>query len=150
MSAGKNEAEINLTPILDMVFQLITFFMLVVNFKAAALDLDLKLPVIGSAAPVDTHGQEELLVININAEGRIRSYGQTISDVHAFIATEAQAMLIQARRKQPDLQKGEELPCTVVIRADRGTPFTQLNTVITTCQQHGFLKFALKAMNKPG
>ena len=36
-----------------MVFQLITFFMLVINFKSAELDLTLKLPVVGSARPVD-------------------------------------------------------------------------------------------------
>jgi biopolymer transport protein ExbD len=37
MSHASN-AEPNLTPILDMVFQLITFFMLVINFKSAAMD----------------------------------------------------------------------------------------------------------------
>ena len=47
----------NLTPILDMVFQLITFFMLVINFKAGQMDLSLKLPVVGSARPVDTKGR---------------------------------------------------------------------------------------------
>ena len=34
VSLRKVKAEPNLTPILDMVFQLITFFMLVINFKA--------------------------------------------------------------------------------------------------------------------
>ena len=48
------KAEPNLTPILDMVFQLITFFMLVINFKSAEMDLSLKLPVVGSARPVET------------------------------------------------------------------------------------------------
>ena len=43
-------AEPNLTPILDLVFQLITFFMLVINFKSAQLDMNLKLPVIGSGS----------------------------------------------------------------------------------------------------
>ena len=38
MSAS-SENEPNLTPILDMVFQLITFFMLVINFKGAAMDM---------------------------------------------------------------------------------------------------------------
>ena len=40
-----DRAEPNLVPILDMVFQLITFFMLVINFKAAETDTSLKLPV---------------------------------------------------------------------------------------------------------
>ncbi len=32
-------AEPDWTPMLDMVFQLVTFFMLVINFKAANMDL---------------------------------------------------------------------------------------------------------------
>src|SRR5436190_1151310 len=52
MSAMSQEGtEPNLTPILDMVFQLITFFMLVINFKSASMDLSLRLPVVGSARP---------------------------------------------------------------------------------------------------
>jgi biopolymer transport protein ExbD len=64
---GSQSAEPNLTPILDMVFQLITFFMLVINFKAAELDLSLQLPVIGSAKPLpgDTTNMK-LLVLNVN------------------------------------------------------------------------------------
>ena len=49
-------ADPNLTPLLDMVFQLITFFMLVINFKSAELDLALDLPVVGSARPSITAG----------------------------------------------------------------------------------------------
>ncbi len=60
------KAEPNLTPILDMVFQLITFFMLVLNFKAAELDLSLRLPIIGSAKPLPTDvGDLKLLVLNV-------------------------------------------------------------------------------------
>jgi biopolymer transport protein ExbD len=89
-----SSAEPNLTPILDMVFQLITFFMLVINFKTAAMDLDLKLPVVGSARPVDTQGQEDLLILNINSQGQLRVYGQLISDVGSYIGHEAQASLL--------------------------------------------------------
>jgi biopolymer transport protein ExbD len=143
-----SSAEPNLTPILDMVFQLITFFMLVINFKTAAMDLDLKLPVVGSARPVDTQGQEDLLVLNINAQGQLRVYGQIISDVAGYIKNEAQASLLLARKANAQLKPGDELPSTVVIRADKSTPFTMLNTIITNCQTNGFRKFALKAMNK--
>ena len=72
---SSDRAEPNLTPILDMVFQLITFFMLVINFKSASMDLDLALPVIGSARPVDTGGQEELLILNIDKENKRISLG---------------------------------------------------------------------------
>jgi biopolymer transport protein ExbD len=141
------EGKPNLTPILDMVFQLITFFMLVINFKSAALDLSLKLPVIGSARPVDTKGQESLLILNVDKEGNINMYGRP-QPLKEYIAKEAMAALIGAKRNQPDLEFGQELPTTVVIRADRTTPFKSLNRVIMECQQNGFRKFALKAMNR--
>jgi len=141
-------AEPNLTPILDMVFQLITFFMLVINFKTAAMDLDLKLPVVGSARPVDTQGQEDLLVLNINDHGQLRVYGQLVQDVPNYIKNEAQASLLAARRANQQIKFGDDLPSTVVIRADKGTPFAMLNNIIETCQSNGYRKFALKAMNK--
>ena len=63
---GGESAEPNLTPILDMVFQLITFFMLVLNFKAAEVDLNLKLPVLGSAKPLpDDQRDMKFLVLNV-------------------------------------------------------------------------------------
>ncbi len=64
-------AEPNLTPMLDMVFQLVTFFMLVINFKSSALDLNLKLPVVGSARMVDAAARD-LIVLNLTAHGALR------------------------------------------------------------------------------
>ena len=63
-----------------MVFQLITFFMLVINFKAAEMDLALMLPVIGSAAPVEKEAGS-YLVLNIkqnteHPEGFLSVYGK--------------------------------------------------------------------------
>lgn len=140
-------AEPNLTPMLDMVFQLVTFFMLVINFKSAQLDMNLKLPVVGSARPVDTKGQEDLLVLNIDKQGHLTVYN-TPKDIDGYIAGEAQSSLLAARQKNPQLQLGDELPTTVVIRADRATPFHLLNRVIQECQKNGFRNFSLKAMNK--
>ena len=140
-------AEPNLTPMLDLVFQLITFFMLVNNFSAAALDLTLTLPVVGSAVPVDTGGTEELTVLNIDKDGRLMQYGFP-KEVEVYIAGEAVESRKTAKKKNPDFKVGDDLPGTVVLRADKETPFKQLNNVITVCQKHGFRKFALKAMNK--
>jgi biopolymer transport protein ExbD len=140
-------AEPNLTPILDMVFQLITFFMLVINFKSAQLDMNLNLPVVASARPVDTKGQLDFLVLNINRDGQLTVYNVP-KDIESYIAGEAQSSYLAARRTNPNLQPGDDLPTTIVIRADKATPFRLLNRVIEVCQQHGFRNFALKAMNK--
>lgn len=140
-------AEPNLTPMLDMVFQLVTFFMLVINFKSAQLDMNLKLPVVGSARPVDTKGQQDLLVLNIDKDGRLMVYN-TPKDIDSYVAGEAHSSLLAARQHNPQLQHGDDLPTTVVIRADRATPFHLLNRVIKACQENGFRNFSLKAMNK--
>jgi len=140
-------AQPNLTPMLDMVFQLITFFMLVINFKTATMELSLKLPAIGSARPVDTEGHDELLVLNIDSQGNLLIYGER-KDIEEYVASEAAVSSLVARRTKPDFKLGDELSTTVVIRADRATPFRLLNKVISTCQRNGFRRFALKAMNK--
>ena len=140
-------AEPNLTPLLDMVFQLITFFMLVISFKSAQLDMNLKLPVVASARPVDTGGLQDLLVFNINRDGQLTVYG-TPKDIESYIAGEAHSSYLAAKQKNPALEPGDDLPTTIVIRADEATPFRLLNRVIRVCQENGFRNFSLKAMNK--
>jgi biopolymer transport protein ExbD len=143
----KTKAEPNLTPILDMVFQLITFFMLVINFKSASLDLSLRLPIVGSARPVDTKGAEDLLILNITREGKLIVYGIP-RDIESYIAGEAMATVNWSHQSNPDLKFGDELPSMVVIRADEATPFKLLNRVIKACQDNGYRRFALMALNK--
>ena len=140
------QAEPNLTPMLDMVFQLVTFFMLVINFQSAALDMSLKLPVVGSARPVDKGG-EDLLVLNVNPQGELMVYGG-VKDPVTYLSREATFTRRKLEVQGKKLKLDEELPTLVVVRADYATPFDLLNKVLTECQKHGFRKFALRAMNK--
>ncbi len=144
---SESSAEPNLTPMLDLVFQLITFFMLVINFKAASMDLTLKLPVVGSARPVDTQGTEELLILNVDSLGKLNVYGLP-KDVDSYVKAEARSSRRSAKQENPKFKDTDDLPTTIVIRADKQTPFSLLNIIIKTCQDNGFRKFALKAMNK--
>ncbi|MEN6458313.1 MAG: biopolymer transporter ExbD [Thermoguttaceae bacterium] len=144
------KAEPNLTPMLDMVFQLITFFVLVINFRSAEIDFTLNLPVVGSARPVETGGRTGLLVLNIDAAGNLRTT-RTIADIDNFLKIQSQAAMLANRLTPDDIERGTELPTTVVIRADRETPFGKINRVIRACQDNGFRSFALKAkVNKDG
>ena len=145
MSHSADSMEPNLTPMLDMVFQLITFFMLVINFKAQSLDAAVKLPVVGSAMPVDTKGQEEFLLLNITDKGDLRVFGET-RDAEKFIANEAR--LARLKNSVAGKKNAKELEEIVVIRADKNTPFKLLNKVLEICRNHGFRRFSLKALNK--
>jgi biopolymer transport protein ExbD len=108
----------------------------------------MKLPVVGSARPVETKGLEDLLILNINQDGQFTVYGEVRSDIENYLTAEAQASLLKGKAANPNLKVGDDLPTTIVIRADVGTRFSLLNRVIKACQDRGFRKFALKAMNK--
>ncbi len=144
MSHGSSEgAEPDLTPLLDMVFQLITFFMLVINFKGAALDQTLQLPILGSARPLEWKGEYEPLVLNIDKDGRIKVYG-TVVDPDKHIAREAADL--KSQLQAAGLPTTGELPVPVVMRADKGTKFHMVNKVIQLCQENGYQQFSLSAM----
>ncbi|HEV3006538.1 MAG TPA: biopolymer transporter ExbD [Pirellulales bacterium] len=149
-SMSADSAAPNLTPILDMVFQLITFFMLVINFKAASLDTTLELPVLGSARPIDTGGDTGLLVLNVDAEGQLKVTGRVKKNIEDYIKQEAVASRIYAKihGHEPPENDKNELLTMVVVRADKATPFKLLNRIIKSCQENGFRRFSLKAMNK--
>lgn len=140
---NSDRADPNLTPLLDMVFQLITFFMLVINFKGASLDLTLKLPVLGSARPLERTGKLEPVLLNVDSEGKVKAFGQTV-DVEEHIAREARLLKSYLRLSGEKIEG--DLPVSVVIRADRSAPFRLVNHVITVCQNHGYRKFSLSAM----
>ena len=143
---NSERAEPNLTPLLDMVFQLITFFMLVINFKGASMDLSLKLPVLGSARPLERHGKLEPLLLNIDTDGRVTVQGKKI-DVEQFITKEARVLKNQLQILGTPIENGE-LPVPVIVRADRSAPFHLVNRILKLCQEQGYRQFSLSAMTR--
>jgi biopolymer transport protein ExbD len=150
-SANVDSAEPNLTALLDIVFQLITFFMLVINFSAGNHDQRVKLPVAGSARPVE-EGEKvagDRFVLNVDRDGHLLLNGEVQLPHQATASIKHEADLIKLNLKaaglKPDATGG--LPTTVEVRADRDMSFASLYALLTACQQQGFRKFAFKAMN---
>jgi len=145
------KAEPNLTPLLDVVFQLITFFMLMVNFSSDNYDRRITLPVAGSARPVEDDRQvaEDRLVLNIDKDGHLLMGGEVLPLHKAVQTIKRQADLIRLNLKAAGqkVDASSSLPTTIVLRADRDTSFTSVLGLIKACQSNGFRKFALKAMN---
>jgi biopolymer transport protein ExbD len=144
------KAEPNLTPLLDVVFQLITFFMLVINFSNENFDQRVRLPVAGSARPVEDEKSigDDRLILNIDADGHLLFGGET-QPLHKAIQTiKHQADLIKINLKAggQKLDASGSLPTTVVLRGDKAADFGSVHSLIKACQSNGFRKFALKAM----
>jgi biopolymer transport protein ExbD len=144
------KAEPNLTPLLDVVFQLITFFMLVINFSTENYDVRVRLPVASSARPIEEPKQmlDDRLVFNVDRDGHLL-FGSEVQPLHKAIATiKHQADIIRLNLKVSNvkLDATGSLPTTIILRADKDTNFSNLIGVIKACQTQGFRKFALKAM----
>ena len=83
---GEIKAEPNLTPLLDVVFQLITFFMLVINFSADTYDQRVRLPVAATASMPEAGKSldEDRLVFNINKDGKLLWQGEELDTERAI------------------------------------------------------------------
>ena len=109
------------------------------------LPVTAKLPVLGSARPLDRHGKLEPLVLNIDADGGVKAYGRTV-DVEQYIEREARLLKAQLRLLDTPINNGE-MPVNVIIRADRSASFHLVNRVLKICQDQGYRQFALSAMS---
>ena len=149
--SNEMKAEPNLTPLLDVVFQLITFFMLVINFSTENYDQRVRLPVAGSARPMEDTERvsEDRLVLNVDSEGHLLIGGE-VQPLHKALQTiKHQADLVKLNLKAAGakIDPAKGLPTTIIFRADQDCTFGTLNPLIKACQSNGFRKFVLKAMN---
>jgi biopolymer transport protein ExbD len=143
-------AECDMTPMIDMVFQLIIFFMLVMNIEQAQADERVKLPSDPLAQPRAEVRKSEV-VINIgyhrNPDGT--TIGEPLVMVQGAdvdVMTYAKAMLPQEAAFAKARGGEEELVNTnVSIRADSEVPTGMIQELIKAGQENGFSKFTMKA-----
>lgn len=155
-SGGQDEGvEINLIPMIDIVIQLITFFLMLVSFDQTNTDERIRLPIADLAAPSDDK-IEEPLVLNVNRLGQSSLLGE-ICDVDSAefqekIRMEAGAALQNMRRFHQDIkyeQGRAVLWTTVIIRADKEVDYGKIQRMIKTCMSFGFVKYSLRANPSP-
>ncbi|MGD8671771.1 MAG: biopolymer transporter ExbD [Thiogranum sp.] len=127
------EPEVNLTPLIDVVFILLIFFMVSTTFQKES-QIKIELPE-ASGEPVED--RKELLEIVIDAQGRY------FIDQQQVVNTELDTL---KRAIQKYLGKQTDLP--VVIRADRSTPYESVVRAMDATAQLGLVKMSL-ATSKP-
>ncbi len=127
----------DMTPMIDMTFQLIAFFMVLINFSDVEQDQRVNLPASELAKPPDT-AYDEPLTIQMTADETILFGGQEMSIDELRVAVRQEAKLLEA---YGDGRLGES---TVVIRADLASRAGRVQEIIKACQDAGFEKFALR------
>lgn len=144
--------EVDMTPMIDMVFQLIAFFMVVSNFEQTQADERVKLPKDALAKPPEVKRENEL-VVNL---GYFRdSQGNKLDPPIPYVFYIGEKILVQEFGKNLKQEarlmsdaKTKPSDITVVIRADSEVPTGLVQELIKLSQEAGFEKFALKATQK--
>jgi biopolymer transport protein ExbD len=114
-------AGIDLTPIIDMVFLLLIFFLVATTFHQTEREMQIALPVAQSAGPISAVLRE--LVINVDAEGRIVVGGRTVD-------AEGLREVVQSATGRNPEQK-------VTIRGDRRAAYAHIVRVLDICKGAG-------------
>ncbi len=112
---------IELTPIIDMVFLLLIFFLVATTFHQAEREMQIALPAASSAGPISAMLRE--IIVNVDAEGRIIVGGRRIEH------QDLRVMISQAVEANPE-QK-------VTVRGDRSTAYANVVTVLDICKGSG-------------
>lgn len=158
MRFKKSESHVidpDMTPMIDIVFQLIAFFMLVTNFEQTQADERVKLPSSSIAKPPEVARDQEL---HINIGFLRDKEGQKIDpDPYVFLPGESirvpqmgerlQSEKRVAKAKFPDEGAAK---ITVVIRADSEVPTGIVQDFMKLAQEAEFEKFSFKAMQDTG
>jgi biopolymer transport protein ExbD len=138
----------NLTPLLDVVLQLITFFMMLIHFgtQIEGATESVRLPIAPSALPSSELGLDRLVVA-------IGSQGQLLSEGVAYTGRTAEHWWADQAKRRREGQKllggpADELTTLVVIRADRAVPYGVVRKAVAKAQGLGFARFTLVALRE--
>jgi biopolymer transport protein ExbD len=144
--------EIDMTPMIDIVFQLLTFFMVVINFEAADADERVKMAVSDLARPPKAKPAETLVVqVGFNrVDGRIKNgpwvfYSGREIPLENFETEVLKREKAFFKLKNPD---AKVVDTVVEIRADADCPAGKVQELIEMCHRQTYEKFTLKAVVK--
>jgi biopolymer transport protein ExbD len=143
----------NLTPLLDVVLQLITFFMMLVHFgtRLEGATRAVRLPLAPAALPGSDLTFDRLAVV-LDARGRLRVGGQVLEEEAA-----AQWWAQQAKARRAGLETlgqpgagADDLPTVVILRADRSASYGAVRRTLEAAQDQGFAHFSLVVLRGRG
>ena len=112
---------LEMTPIIDMVFLLLIFFLVSTTFHQTEREMQIALPEAVSAGPISISLRE--IIINVGADGEIIVSGRTIS------TDDLRVLIHEAVAANPD-QK-------VTVRGDRNTLYANIINVLDVCKGAG-------------
>jgi biopolymer transport protein ExbD len=134
------QAEGDMTPMIDMTFQLICFFMVALNFSEADQDERIRLPSSELARPAEAPFDYPIFV-QLTRDNLVLLSGQEVplSGLKPYMVRESEYL---------KLNKRSPAEAAVIIRADGEAPMGTVQEVIQVCQECEFETFALRAQEE--
>lgn len=126
---------LDLTPMIDVVFQLMIFFLVATRLEEAERELDLTLPQASEASPLTIKPKE--IFVNIDRQGRVVVSGQIMTH------PELDSYLGQVAANNPGTQR-------VIIRSDENAAHRFFTAVVNLCQKHNIRDFGLATADPSG
>ncbi len=134
--AKTDMAEGDMTPMIDMVFQLIAFFMVLINFSQTEADDKVVLPSSVLVKPPEA-AIEFPIVLHVRKDGEIVLGGDSFTAETLRIGLQREIAVIKAEKKAVN-------DANVIIRAHKDTAAGDVQEVIRVAQELQLVNFALR------
>ncbi len=134
--------EMDMTPMIDMTFQLICFFMVALSFDDADRNERIKLPSSELAKPAEAPF-ELPITLQLTSVGTVLYGGEELALANVGSRLTAEKQVMERLGKKPG-------NATIIIRADGDAPTGKVQELIQACQEREFEKFALRARQEEG
>jgi biopolymer transport protein ExbD len=127
-------SSINLTPMIDIVFLLIIFFMVGTKFVQMERKIAVRIPEVSDVAALTPAPEKR--VVNVYRDGAISL------DSRPLTLDQLRAELAAACAEYPDQ--------AVLVRGDAEGPFQNVASVLNTCRQAGVLEMGISVRMQTG
>jgi biopolymer transport protein ExbD len=135
---GGTVTEMDMTPMIDMTFQLLAFFMIIINFSEADQNEAVKLPTSALAKPPD-RPLEFPITLHVTKAGNV-IYGADEMTIPAL------PTVLRRERSLAESEGRSVSDANVIIRADKHAKTGKVQELIKVCQENQFENFVLRAM----
>lgn len=157
MSHGSSDkCEPNFTPLLDLVLQLVMFFMLCANFVMDQTNVEIKLPQATTAKAIES-SEQYVYYLNVNEKGQViyPPGDRPVDTAGKEIETSdnpKQLEIVLKRRAQVDRDAAgpgnadKPLRTLIVLRVHKSCPFEKTYPIMKACRVAGYQRVQLRAI----
>jgi biopolymer transport protein ExbD len=137
---GDDNIDPDLTAMLDLVMQLLMYFIMCANFIGQENNAEVQLPIAQMARPIGAD-TDDVLFLNVDKDGRVLILGEEPKDLTAtrlWLDNRA----LDAKQKSGD----GTVRTAVVVRAHQDASYETVYNLMQTCKAKGFKRFKLRAL----